>query len=435
MEIFIDGSHTFYTSRNTGIERVVRKLAENLLLLSDSSDEICAQLVAHHQGRFVEIGPTPDWLQKRLIALESDVVSTIPSAAKIALKAVSSNYVLPKLRPYLFPDPSHLGAYKLPHNLLKYATKSLQQLRGPRPKWTKGSYLLLPDAYWTGRSIWPAVADARASGVRTVTIFYDLIPISHPQFVGQRRSEKFRIYLQRVLQNSDLIVTISNAVRDELKDFVKNTSGFRGGDISKIKSFRLGADFQRAEGGVSAAVAEYFEGVTRLPSDKPYIVVGSLDPRKNHIQAIKAFEILLRRGSPRRLAFIGRCGGLSDSVLLKMKQSPLAGRWLTYFENLSDSELTYAYKMCEAVIMPSEVEGFGLPIAEALWHGAPVFASDTPIHREVGGNHCQYFKLHDEESLANILLEQVTCERKSPYLTTNWLESSKQLVAILKEME
>jgi glycosyltransferase involved in cell wall biosynthesis len=80
--------------------------------------------------------------------------------------------------------------------------------------------------------------------------------------------------------------------------------------------------------------------------------------------------------------------GLSRSVLL--------------LQGLSDPELQWCYRRCEALVTPSKTEGFGLPVAEGLLVGCRIVCSDIPAFREVGGPHCRYVKLGsgEEEALA-----------------------------------
>jgi alpha-1,2-rhamnosyltransferase len=104
--------------------------------------------------------------------------------------------------------------------------------------------------------------------------------------------------------------------------------------------------------------------------------------------------------------------------------------------------LHYAYERCSGVLLPSIVEGFGLPIVESLWHGRTTFASDTPIHREVGGKHCEYFRLHDAEDLADRIMnwelvrrdqtpESHGILRSERFKPTTWNQSASQLTDIV----
>ena len=55
--------------------------------------------------------------------------------------------------------------------------------------------------------------------------------------------------------------------------------------------------------------------------------------------------------------------------------------------------MQWCYRHCALLVAPSTVEGFGLPVAEALLAGCRVICSDIPAFREVGGEHCEYIRL------------------------------------------
>ncbi|AMV31371.1 D-inositol-3-phosphate glycosyltransferase [Pirellula sp. SH-Sr6A] len=434
MTIYIDGSHTFCTSRNTGIERVVRKLASNLELISAEQNNEPARRVIHHSGRFAILTKGIEEQLTRVAAFEANPADQVPKVLRRLFELSTGLIRNRKWRKLVLPEPSHLGIYKLPYQIAKFAVTRKSLGRAEKVQWREGDLLVLPDAYWTRRDVWASVKAVRDCGAKVVTVFYDLIPLTHVEFVGGRRSEKFRHYVEQLLMNSDQVLAISKSVQQQLIEYVNENWGADDRCCRRIDSFPLGADVQVTDGTIRSEVRAYFESDGGRDGGAPYLVVGSLDPRKNHQQVVKAFEYLKRQGSPRRLCFIGRAGGLSGPLLDLMSTSSIYPSHLKHFSDLSDSELQYAYRNCEAVIMPSIVEGFGLPIVEALWYGANLLASDIPIHREVGGEHCTYFPLHEPENLARCLLaaERGRGVISTPYTPTTWKESTEAFLKISK---
>jgi glycosyltransferase involved in cell wall biosynthesis len=65
-------------------------------------------------------------------------------------------------------------------------------------------------------------------------------------------------------------------------------------------------------------------------------------------------------------------------------------------DGVTDGELRWFYENCEFLMVPSSMEGFGLPVVEGLFCGSRVVCSDIPAFREVGGGACHYFDLHAE---------------------------------------
>ncbi|HEX3968962.1 MAG TPA: glycosyltransferase [Edaphobacter sp.] len=80
---------------------------------------------------------------------------------------------------------------------------------------------------------------------------------------------------------------------------------------------------------------------------------------------------------------------------------------------VSDGELRWLYENCEALIIPSLVEGRGLTLVEGLLCGSRVVCSDIPVFREIGGKTCHYFDLH-AESRSSALAAAICCALAEP---------------------
>jgi len=104
------------------------------------------------------------------------------------------------------------------------------------------------------------------------------------------------------------------------------------------------------------------------------------------------------------------------------------------FNGLSDKSLEHAYSHATSLVFPSYVEGFGLPLVEAMQRGLPAMASDIPVFREIGGDYMAYFDLADPQSLADLVTGM---ERSGEFPAAlslenwrwlSWREASAQLV-------
>jgi glycosyltransferase involved in cell wall biosynthesis len=76
--------------------------------------------------------------------------------------------------------------------------------------------------------------------------------------------------------------------------------------------------------------------------------------------------------------------------------------------------LAEVYRRAPVVLMPSEAEGFGLPVIEALGCGAPVVASDIPAIREAGGPAAVYAPIADIGAWADAVLKVLTDPASAP---------------------
>lgn len=432
MNVYIDGTHSFCTAKSTGIERVVRRLADGLEALPAEMPGMSARRVIVVNKKFFEVDASiSKWLQ-RFARFEANAASHIPPFVHRALESLPKSLGGERVRSVLLPNPSHLGGYNIPFRVLQRSVMRFWATSRKPISFQSGDFLLMADAYWGKRNVWSVVQKAKEQGASVATVFYDMIPITHVEFVGYKRSLKFRKYLGEVVTNSDLILAISNTVRNQLREYLSKSKEYRQISSERIQSFRLGADVSHVAGQVRQNVQDYFEPDRDCDGTRPYLVVGTLDPRKNHMQVIDAIEQLADRGIKRKVCFVGRAGGLSDALIERMRSSRLTCKQLDHWDDFNDIDLQYAYRNCEAVVMPSIVEGFGLPIVEALWHSAKVLASDIPIHREVGGNRCEYFRLHDPSSLSDLILKSEKIPKPDLGLNahvTSWRESAMEILA------
>jgi glycosyltransferase involved in cell wall biosynthesis len=281
------------------------------------------------------------------------------------------------------------------------------------------------------------VERARAAGAVTATIVYDLIPMQHPEIYGIDGAAMFRRYLSAVVAHADVIVTISESVARDLTAAMPQFRFPRRGP--PIVPWRLGCDLPEALGDVRPDVRRLFDG--RLPQC-PYLTVGAIEPRKNHDFILDAFERLWEIPATRhvRLAIAGRPGFKSESVLRRVKSDPRYGTRLFLLSDLGDAEIDHAYRHARGLVFASIAEGFGLPIVEALRHGQTVIASDLAIHREVGGDACDYFDLADPERLADAIAAHerrhggAAAPLREIVEPTTWGEATSRLLDAIRDV-
>ena len=138
-------------------------------------------------------------------------------------------------------------------------------------------------------------------------------------------------------------------------------------------------------------------------------MVGTVEPRKGHAQALAAFEKLWGQGLEANLVIVGKQGWKME-VIGRSPASSLrnVGKRLFWLEGISDEYLEKIYDACTCLIAASEGEGFGLPLIEAAQHKLPIIARDIPVFREVAGEHAYYFSGLDPQSLAESVKNWLT---------------------------
>jgi glycosyltransferase involved in cell wall biosynthesis len=139
--------------------------------------------------------------------------------------------------------------------------------------------------------------------------------------------------------------------------------------------------------------------------DKFILYVGAIEPRKNVLTLLKAFEEIYRKTEHRpQLVIAGPNGWLSDDVFAHVERSEVKDRiLLTGY--LGDEDLRALYSTCILLSYPAIYEGAGLPPLEAMACGAPVVTTDARAISEMVGDAAIRLPARDHQSLANCLVE------------------------------
>jgi len=133
----------------------------------------------------------------------------------------------------------------------------------------------------------------------------------------------------------------------------------------------------------------------------PYLlVVGTVEPRKDHATLVAAFELVRARHPELSLVVAGASGWLAKDAA-----SALRRRGVVLLGRVSDAELDMLYLHAEVVLSGSIYEGFGLAVLEALARGCPVVATAIPAHVELVGDAARLFAPGDVDALAGEIEE------------------------------
>lgn len=276
--------------------------------------------------------------------------------------------------------------------------------------------------------------------VKIAFIIHDILPVTKTHFFPPGSNEGFSKWLDIVIRYSDQIVCDTNAVADEIKKYIfeKELQNSR----LKFDYSHLGADIASTlpSGGIEPLD---LDKVSRINENLSFLMVGTLEPRKGHLQAIAAFDRLWKEGSQSNLVIVGKEGwkGLPDNarrtipeMVSMIKNHPLLNQKLFWFDNASDELLSKLYKNADCLLYPSEDEGFGLPLIEASQHNKPLISRDIPVLREVAGDGAYYFRSNHPEALADavkewsILYENNSHPSSSSINWLSWSQSAKNLI-------
>ena len=248
-----------------------------------------------------------------------------------------------------------------------------------------GAVLLEVDAVWneTGVDRQELLGAERARGVRVATFVHDLLPLTNPDWFAPRLHEIFDPTALAQLRCSELVLCASAATEAQVGEVCDR----EGIELPRVSRVPLGATLV---GGAGADGDQPVGGGTAvLPGDlgtSPYVlVVGTLEPRKNHEVVLDAFDSLRADGADLRLVVVGRYGWGSDALVERIRNHRDHGSRLHWFDDAHDDLLGALYGSAAVMLVPSRTEGFGLPAIEALSHGVPVVASPGGALGEVLG--------------------------------------------------
>ena len=385
-KLLIDCSYLYSTSINTGIQRVVRNIVRNI----------------------------EPWAAKN--GLELHTVSLVNGGfVTLDRKYVESFEKLPGWRRVIRRMVRKISLF----TLSLFSRETIY----------RGDILLLLDSSWY-LPIWPSLEYAKRRGAHIVAVSYDLIPLSHPQFCDDRLQSVFAQWYEKTLLFVDGYLSISKSVEHELELYLREN----GVDLEEygFDSFTLGSDFRQKQESPQEVRKELRLLFDTVPS--PYLTVSTIEPRKNHRYLFESFKKLWERGVDVSWIVIGKRGWKTETLLEEMQRHRMYGKRLFLFDDLDDTELEYAYRDAKALLFASIVEGYGLPIIESLANGLPVLASDTAVHREVGGEAVDYFDLSDPEAVVSLItaiergeVKLIEADPKS-ISTPDWNESARELL-------
>jgi FkbM family methyltransferase len=233
---------------------------------------------------------------------------------------------------------------------------------------------------------------------RCAAVFYDAIPYKLAAVYPPDFTRAHMAYME-LLDRMDTIIPISGTSAKDLDNFL-STRMIRGLSLeSRIRVVDLPAEFpersRRREAGLSKA-----EGECNI------LVVGTVEPRKNHETLIRAF-IEAEKISPRPLKLTMVGGDESFDKDLPGKISALIGnsKTINWIRKASDSLLREQYEKAHFSVFPSIEEGFGIPIMESLWFGVPCICSRTGQMGELAAHGgCETVDVLSVEELSNAIL-------------------------------
>ena len=253
-------------------------------------------------------------------------------------------------------------------------------------------------------------------GAPTLLTLYDLIPEQFPQLVSPQARLLFRLTTRLALRAGDHFLAISAATRQE---FLARYAV----DPAKITAVPLAADEQFKPQPVMAVAA--LRQKLNLP-EQYVLYFGINKPHKNLARLIEAWgSIVPKQPDTPPLIIAGAWDERYAAVKTAVTQQNLS-QYIHFVGRIDDADLPALYSGARLFIFPSLVEGFGLPVLEAMACGTAVACAPTSSLPEVGGDAVAYFNPRDTQQMASILLELLLDEQKLARLAKQGLDQARK---------
>ena len=226
--------------------------------------------------------------------------------------------------------------------------------------------------------------------IKRITIIHDLTPILFPKLHPAYSVIAHKYLLNNFLKKADYVITNSSNTQKDVNRVFQNINP---------KMIYPGADKFYKSSKNKLTLQKY-------NLEKKYILsVGTLEPRKNHLLLIRAFENLKEQSSNNlKLVLVGNKGWKNNKLHNYISNSKFKNDILL-FGFISKQDLRVLYSSAEMMVYPSLYEGFGFPVLEAMQCNCPVITSNCSSLSEVGGNAVLYFESDNLTSLTTKMLE------------------------------
>jgi glycosyltransferase involved in cell wall biosynthesis len=208
-----------------------------------------------------------------------------------------------------------------------------------------------------------------------VVSVHDVGFLEHPEYFTAFRALQLRLTVRRTVRSAASVLTPSEFSKRRILEAYR---------LEEEKVVALPYGVSSAFRPVAREAAQRsLQASFNIPL--PFILtVGDLQPRKNHLGLIRAFEELMRNYPqlPHHLVIVGKETWHAPTVRAAAKKSSMHGR-IHFTGFVEDDQLHRFYGACDLMVYPSFYEGFGLPIVEAMACGRAVACSNTSAMPEV----------------------------------------------------
>lgn len=210
---------------------------------------------------------------------------------------------------------------------------------------------------------------------RLVTI-HDLTFLLFPDMHTRGRRWIMPFFIRRAMKHAEAVAFVSKATRSDAERMLPV-----GLNLRCVVPLGVSRPlFVTDQDGSSEAV------LSKMGVEPPYLLfIGTLEPRKNIVRIVHAFERVAANHQNLTLVLAGKLGWHTSEIVASIEKSPMRSR-IRHLGFVSEAEKWILLRNCEMLVYPSLYEGFGLPVLEGMAAGAPVITSNLSSMPEVAGD-------------------------------------------------
>jgi len=266
--------------------------------------------------------------------------------------------------------------------------------------------------------------------IKRVVTIHDLIPLLFREYAPRSRKNRlfpvFKFLMKTVAERADRIIAVSESTRRDVMRHLLDPSAPEDKVVVVHEGVR----------------SVYVPGARATHEAVQFLYVGRRDPYKNLPMLVEAFAEVRRQGLPAGLRVVGG----DDPRYPEARQIAEARGihpdiiWSGY---VPDHELIAAYQQADVFVLPSNYEGFGLPVLEAMACGTPVICSQTSSLPEVAGDAALFIDPARPESLVEAMVQMIREPARRADLARrgreragmfSWDETARKTIAVYESL-
>lgn len=263
-----------------------------------------------------------------------------------------------------------------------------------------------------------------------VSTIHDLYPYQFPENFGYKQAIFNKLFLQQCIDQSDALTCVSKTTLEALNFYFPKVHQ-QGKPTAVIYNF---VDFSEVDVNPSLDFQKRF--------GFPYFLcVAQHRKNKNLDLLIKSYDLLKSQNQidpQTRLVLVGSSGPETEALKALIQERSLTDSILL-LSSIDDRELCWLYQHCQIFVMPSSLEGFCIPLVEALSFSCKVICSNIPIFQEIGSTDCIYFDLegdaiHNLLQAINHTLTKTNLSKADSYLRFSKEKIAEQYVRLYVDL-